>query len=59
MAKSNRSRAPRDRKRGLKLPDPNQVPRLPFPPPPVKPSDPGCSTGTGLKALDKLLRRGR
>ncbi len=57
---TRRGSSPRGpRKPGLRFPDPNQTPKLPFPPPPVKPADPGCSTGTGLEVLKKILKGGR
>jgi hypothetical protein len=59
MAKSGRSRAPRDRRRPIRFPKPPCSPKLPFPPEPVKPADPGCSTGPDPRELVKKLRRKR
>jgi hypothetical protein len=40
MAKSRRQNAPRDRKRGLKFPQPPCTPEPPKTPPPPRPSGP-------------------
>lgn len=57
MSKSNRQRAPRDRRRPFRVPRPPCEPRMPSPPPPVRPPDPGCSTGPDLDLLKRLLER--
>jgi len=58
MAKSNRQRAPRDRKRGIQFPKPPCTPEPPGPPPPVRPSGPGCETGPDpRKALRKIFEK--
>ena len=58
MAKSRRQHAPRDRKRGMKIPRPPCVPKPPGPPPPVRPTPPDCTTGPDPKeALKKILKK--
>lgn len=58
MAKSRRQHAPRDRKRGMKIPKPPCTPKPPGPPPPVRPSPPECTTGPDpKKALKKFFKK--
>ena len=60
MGKSRRQHAPRDRKRGMKIPIPPCTPKPPGPPPPVKPSEPECTTGPDpKKALKKIFGKGK
>jgi hypothetical protein len=59
MAKSGRSRAPRDRKRPYSFPKPPCSPTPPRPPGQVKPGPPGCGTGPDLDELRKRVKRRR
>jgi len=60
MAKNRRQHAPRDRKRGMKIPMPPCTPKPPTPPPPPSPSGPGCSTGPDpRKAWKKIFEKDR
>ncbi len=59
MAKNRRQNAPRDRKRGMKIPRPPCTPKPPGPPPSVKPSAPECETGPDPRqALKKIFKKG-
>jgi hypothetical protein len=58
MAKNRRQHAPRDRKRGMKIPNPPSTPKPPGPPPPVRPSQPECTTGPDpKKAWGKIFKK--
>jgi len=57
MPKSNRGRAPRDRKKPYRFPKPPCTPEPPRPPEPVRPQPPGCETGPPLKKVLERLRR--
>ncbi len=59
MAKSGRTRAPRDRKRPYRFPKPPCSPRFPGPPEPVSPGGSECGTGPDPRKLFETLKRGR
>ena len=59
MAKSNRTRAPRDRKRPYGFPKPPCTPRFPGPPEPVSPDSPESLTGPDPRKLLKKRKRKR
>ena len=59
MAKSNRGRAPRDRKRPYGVPKPPCTPRFPGPPEPVSPTGSECNTGPDIRRLLKRLDKKR
>jgi hypothetical protein len=59
MAKSNRGRAPRDRKKPYRFPKPPCSPEPPRSPEPVHPHRPGCGTGPDLEKLRERVRRSK
>lgn len=59
MAKSNRGRAPRDRKRPVHFPKPPCSPEPPRDPEPVRPPIPDCVTGPDPRDLLKRLKKKR
>lgn len=52
----NRGAPERDGRRGIRIPDLPCDVEVPKAPPPPKPADSGCSTGTGLRQYRDLLR---
>jgi len=59
MAKGNRGRAPRDRKRPYRFPKPPCTPRFPGPPEPVSPGGSECTTGPDPRELLKKVKKRR
>jgi len=59
MSKSNRGRAPRDRKRPYRFPRPPCTPRFPRPPDPVRPDGSECLTGPDPREILRRLRKRR